>query len=465
MFDAYADAIQAAQRLSIHPETVKRLIREGKLPASKFGRKWLIRRDELEQFASGYTPQVGRPRNLFSAIKEIPVEYTAPVDRLSSINWDFPDAKTGDFTHGFHPYPAKFIPQIPRHLIELLSEPGERVLDPFCGSGTALVEAIIAGREAVGIDINPLSALIAKVKATPLTEEQMSKIAQVVAAIGNDIDRLYQSPTLFVNHDGQVPDYPTPDFPKLTFWFKDFVIRELALIKHHIINDLTDTNVKDFLKVALSAIIVTVSNQDSDTRYVRREKKTAPGDTHQAFARKAASMQKGMRALRQRAGERRAEVHVADAQLLDQVLEADSAHLCVTSPPYPNAFSYHLYHRNRLYWLDMDPHELKRKEIGSHRKYSAPNGATSETFRQEMSHCFTGIYHTLIPGRYFCILIGDSIIRGTKVNNSELLIDVAENTGFELVREIRRTIHSNRKAFNPAIGNIKAESLLVFRSI
>ena len=49
-----------------------------------------------------------------------------PLERLRSIPWDFASANTEYLTHGIHPYPAKFIPQIPRALIEELSSPGIR---------------------------------------------------------------------------------------------------------------------------------------------------------------------------------------------------------------------------------------------------------------------------------------------------------------------------------------------------
>src|SRR5437868_4039724 len=89
--------------------------------------------------------------------------------KLHSVSWDFADARTGDGPHGIHPYPAKFIPQIPRALIELY-HPGDNspVLDPFCGSGTTLVEACAAKIPSVGIDLNPLATLVAKVKTTPM---------------------------------------------------------------------------------------------------------------------------------------------------------------------------------------------------------------------------------------------------------------------------------------------------------
>jgi hypothetical protein len=59
--------------------------------------------------------------------------------------------------HGFHSYPARMHPATARKLIDGLSEPGGSVLDPFCGSGTVLVEGLLAARRVVGVDANPLA--------------------------------------------------------------------------------------------------------------------------------------------------------------------------------------------------------------------------------------------------------------------------------------------------------------------
>ena len=69
-------------------------------------------------------------------------------------------------THGFHKYPAKFIPDIPKWAIKkyLNEEKGKIILDPFCGSGTTLVEGLLAGHNVIGIDIDPLSLWISKSK-------------------------------------------------------------------------------------------------------------------------------------------------------------------------------------------------------------------------------------------------------------------------------------------------------------
>src|SRR5579862_111558 len=86
------------------------------------------------------------------------------ITAMSAVDWDFADAETGEFTHTFHSYPAKFIPQISGTLIDYLTQPGDTVADVFCGSGTTLVEAVRRGRNALGFDANPLATLIARVK-------------------------------------------------------------------------------------------------------------------------------------------------------------------------------------------------------------------------------------------------------------------------------------------------------------
>lgn len=63
-FAQYEDVHFAARRLRIHPESVKRLIRCGRLPARKFANKWYVRKDLLEQFAGQYLPRPGNRKRL-----------------------------------------------------------------------------------------------------------------------------------------------------------------------------------------------------------------------------------------------------------------------------------------------------------------------------------------------------------------------------------------------------------------
>jgi len=92
-------------------------------------------------------------------------------------SWDFRTAHTKYSNHGFHTYPAMMIPQIARRLIETYGKNASVILDPFMGSGTALLEAKLHPqfKKAYGIDINPLALLISKAKTTPINSELLWK--------------------------------------------------------------------------------------------------------------------------------------------------------------------------------------------------------------------------------------------------------------------------------------------------
>src|SRR5436309_4526069 len=100
-----------------------------------------------------------------------------------------------NFTHGFHKYPAKYIPEIPRWAIRKFTAPGESVLDPFCGSGTTNVEARLQGRNSYAIDVDPLARLLTKVKTTPLDELELRRHRE---RLFNEIGRSSES---------QVPEF------------------------------------------------------------------------------------------------------------------------------------------------------------------------------------------------------------------------------------------------------------------
>lgn len=158
----YADGMQrmlstneVAERAGVHKLTLIRWMKQGIVAEpSRDWRGWRHFSDEqaneIEAFAKGQTePSSGSDD---------------AISKLLGIDWTFSDAKTNYLTHGLHPYPAKFIPQIPNALIQELSSVGDTVADIFCGSGTTLLEALTLKRNAIGIDANPLSALISRAK-------------------------------------------------------------------------------------------------------------------------------------------------------------------------------------------------------------------------------------------------------------------------------------------------------------
>ena len=84
--------------------------------------------------------------------------------------------RVGGLTHRFYRYPARFSPEFVRHVVDELSEPGDTILDPFMGGGTTIVEALAAGRRAIGVDINGLSHFVTRVKTTPLSERDAGEL-------------------------------------------------------------------------------------------------------------------------------------------------------------------------------------------------------------------------------------------------------------------------------------------------
>ena len=86
-------------------------------------------------------------------------------------DWDFKGEHTKEYTHGFHTYPAMMIPQIARKLINLYGKEAKTLLDPFCGSGTSIVEASLTPhiKKIYATDLNPLATLLTNIKTTPIS--------------------------------------------------------------------------------------------------------------------------------------------------------------------------------------------------------------------------------------------------------------------------------------------------------
>jgi len=455
---------QVARMAGIHRDTLLRWLREGRVAEPSRNRNgWRIFTEEESQAIVHFAQQInGNPAQ---QIKESGPLYTLPnaISRLAEIDWDFVGANTGYLTHAIHPYPAKYIPQIPKALIRELASIGDTVLDPFCGSGTTLVEALRLECNAIGIDANPLACLISRAKTTVLCEREIECLENLAEEIGDIAQQAFI---------GTLPLFPDlRPFPQITYsgfdgveeWFDPPVINELAFIKAKCLA-LDSEKARQLALTAFSSIIVTVSRQDSDTRYVRRQKNIKPGDTLQLFSRALSQAVQRVEELGQEV-DNRYKATVFEANILEPP-EIEPVDLVVCSPPYPNAYSYHLYHRTRMLWLDMDQPKFKQEEIGSHRKYSrkGKNAATVDTFRGELFTILSWLSHTLKHDHYACFVIGNSTIKGKRVQNDQLLIEVAETIGYGVEANLTRHLQANKKSFNPAIGKIKEEHIVILRN-
>ena len=118
------------------------------------------------------------------------------------------------------------------------------------------------------------------------------------------------------------------------------------------------------------------------------------------------------------------------------------------SPPYPNAYEYWLYHKYRMYWLGFDPIEVRGCEIGARPFYSGSGTMTADDFGREMSEVFSQVHRLLRPGGAAIVVVGDSIIRGESINNSEVLTSAADTAGFHLLASRFRIIRKTSTSFN-----------------
>ena len=234
--------------------------------------------DWFEEQVASTLPLVSRsaPRHPAGITSVAELEDSREVfESLSSQDWAFTDDDTRYLTHDLHPYPAKFIPQIPANLIERLSMPGDVVLDPFGGSATTAVEAVRLGRRAISFDANPLSALIGRVKTGFMAADVRSDLDQLCAAVDGHIMSFSSYGPDWGSHLMSGYRHHLPDIPNREKWFDHHVAGELCLIRH-LIERTTSGLARDAACLALSRVILRVSNQESETRYVSVAKQLQP---------------------------------------------------------------------------------------------------------------------------------------------------------------------------------------------
>lgn len=362
------------------------------------------------------------------------------------------NGSTTYLTHNFHTYPAKFIPQIPKSTILNLTKEGDVILDPFCGCGTTLVEAKLNNRNAIGVDLNPIAVLVSKAKTTPLNESQIKNISSILPKIKEDIYAYYSKRKPSIN-------YTTPSFNNITHWFQENVIHELAIIRAYI-NTLKDVSLKNYLNTAFSALIVMVSNQESDTRFAAINKNVVEFKTFNEFVRRLEEMNKRITEFSGRVNGSKISVYQADSQRLT-FLDDNSVDHIVTSPPYANTYDYYLYHKFRIQWLGYDLKEVQDNEIGSRNRHSSKKEDIS-TFVDGVSNCLKEMSRVLKPNKIAVMVIGDSVIRGKLISAKDIIKEIAPINKFEIIRVISYNLKQNSRMFNPKFTNGEKLEHIIF---
>lgn len=395
-------------------------------------------------------------------------------------------------THYIHPYPAKLLPQIAHFFLAAREYFGYglRVLDPFGGTGTVALEALLSGNKAYFSDANPLARLIAKVKTTSLPAEQIRAELSLVV-------------NLYKKSRASSP----PDVVNLEKWFQPATIRALVRLKSAI-HQCRNGDIRDFFLIAFSATARKVSTADPrlSVPVQRKDLSTAETpDVLKVFLHQAESNIQRMKTYAEfDTAHAQAECVGFDARRIkkpgrwnaesEDDLEPSSIDLIITSPPYAGAQKYIRASSLSLGWLDLiESNKLKsleNKNIGREHlpksTWSAPvttsvdaanvvieqvraknplRAAIIATYLNEMELCIEEMARVLVDGGHLVLVIGNNEVCGQTFTSSEYLIEIAKKYSLypvlKAVDEIKsRGLMTKR---NKTAGVISIEWVILFR--
>lgn len=430
--------------------------------------------------------------------------YEEKLKALLQSDLDF-QGESGQYaSHNFHAFPAKFPPQLPALFIKHLTQSGQIVLDPMAGSGTTLVEAVLAGRNAVGVDIDPLALLIAKVKTTPIDPFVLGKkghsiIEQAKQLVQKNPGALWRIKEAWTRKTREFIDY----------WFMLETQLELLALSSAI-HQTTSGDIKSFLQLVFSSIIITKSGGVSlarDLAHTRPHRAkvilTPTGDVLEgaelieednprlqhiskvlvspidAFEKRLQKSLEGMKQLR-RTQKVRASLIQGNAQAIP--FQGNAVDLIVTSPPYAsNAIDYMRAHKFSLVWFGYSIETLSQtrnkyiggestngllfEELPSFSKrivaeisaVDARKGRVLHRYYSEMKRMLKEMHRVLKPGRAAIIVVGSSVMRGLDTETHKCLAEIGQSIGLQLAGIGVRYLDRNKRMM-PAGHHIDSAS-------
>ena len=377
------------------------------------------------------------------------------IEKINNTNWEFAEANTQYLTHNIHRYSGKFIPQIAREAIDILSKPQDTIFDPYAGSGTALLEAMLMGRNVIGIDLNPLAILIARVKIMRATDEEIAEIErEVIPSIINIIS------------DGQISifDLPVAEFvtnktsPNCwrktdewhTKWFQPHVLEQLIQL-FDIVECVQNKQAKHIVTVAFSDILRRASNASSKYPNVMYDKNCKRKPLPAPFF--LETLRFVVDGLKELSGKLPDNV-TAEIKLCNNLhteLADNSVDAIVTHPPYIAAIPYAEYGSLSLHWLGHNERALDKVITGGRRH----SNKVVDLFAEDYKNFFKECHRVLKPGKFMFLMVGNPTSNGNVVPLNKMTTDYAKDSGFEHVTT------AIRKGMNRR-GNRMGEEYLIF---
>jgi hypothetical protein len=339
----------------------------------------------------------------------------APAPDARSSGEDGPDRV---HVHGFHAYPARMHPETASRLVRAFSPSSgsATVLDPFAGSGTVLVEAMLAGRQAVGTDLNPLAVRLAILKTEPHDAGGLERLIASAREVSRVADERRTA------RAGATRRYGADDVAL----FDPHILLELDGLRAGIAQ-VKDASVKSTLQLVLSAILVKVSKKQGDTSEHTAPRRLAAGYPARLFTRKTEELASRLSAFERALPSPRPTARVAldDATRLTTVANG-SIDAVVTSPPYVATYDYVAHHAARMRWLDLDARGFERGEMGARRRFASLGPAEArQAWCRELGGLLRAMARVLRPRAPLVLLMADSAVGSTALRADELVAEVA----------------------------------------
>lgn len=389
-------------------------------------------------------------------------------------SWDFRNNHQKYATHSYHTYPAMMIPQIARRLLETYGKNAEVSLDPFMGSGTALVESTLHSnfKTAYGIDINPLARLISKVKTTAIEpivlESEYEKLIQRIE---------------------KTKKTEIPSFSNIEFWFKPRAIKELAIIRENI-EQIENQAVQDFFWVVFSEVVRKTSNTRSGEYKLYRiaEKKLTDHNPTPIleFMKKARQNILHMHNYFKERTDCKTIILDEDSRKKTSIANKE-VDIIVTSPPYGDSrttVAYGQFSRLALQWIGKNGETVKnidKNSLGGIPVESLENNLNSPALAKTISHiakidedrvkdvlsfyvdfnkCVVEIDRVLKGDGHVCLVVGNRTVKGIKIPTDEILIDLFQTIGDYVHKNtFIRNIPSKRIPKKSSPTNIKGKTV------
>jgi hypothetical protein len=333
-------------------------------------------------------------------------------------------------------------PEVARRLVALTPN-ATTILDPFCGSGTVVIESLVAGARSLGVDLSPLAVALARVKCHRSTNGERKRLVSVAHAVANEARSQV---------GGDIREVAPVNE---SHWFLPHTLRELIALRASI-RAQPEGFVRDALWMLFSAIIVKVSHQSSDSNTDVRRKHIEPGACFSLLTRKSFELAHASAELARviPPDTLAADIRVDDATTL-ATIESESVDAIMTSPPYAANYDYAAHHARRYAWLDMDASAMGTSEIGASRWFSDSLAEGASRFERELTASLTAMARVLKRNRASraFVLIADGAAHDTPLPADEAIAAAAESAGLVVLASASQ----QRPAFGPEAERAFAE--------